>query len=130
MKIIWKTIQKFINPSNHALGKLWHPAIARQRKLTNRDIYEEMAVVSGLSVGDAGSNIETYWQVIIKRLMAGDRVPMGDYGTIALNLKTTGEPLEKDVTENNIIANKPIFTPSEMLLDILKRAKYEKQEKP
>ena len=72
------------------------------------------------------SNLESFLEIIPERLAEGNRVKLGEFGTFRVNLKSTGNDLEEDVSTENIIGNKIVFNPGKMVEDTLKTIEYKK----
>ena len=107
-------------------AKKYYASAVPSNLFTLRKLANQISKRTTLSTADVIATLESFLEIIPEHLAEGDRVKLGEFGTFRVNLKSTGNDLEEDVSTENIIGNKIIFNPGKMVKDTLKTIEYKK----
>ena len=110
------------NPSDKSAPILWYAVLKSVGMTKEKQVAKELADETTLNPKEAEMSVHQLQKVVVKNLLAGNTVQLGELGSFRLTAKSKGSATEDEVTANNVIDLNVRFTPSESLKDALKKA--------
>lgn len=121
----YKLIQK-ANPQNRS-EKKWYANAVNTGQVGQKQIAQNIANKSSLTIGDIGNTIQNLLEELPKELAEGKSVVLEGLGTFRLSLSSEGATSEKEFNASMIKTPKIIFTPSREIKKILETIKFERE---
>jgi predicted histone-like DNA-binding protein len=126
MPLKYRLIQR-VNPRNPEAPRFFYAKAVTKGEVKLRQLAQEIADISTVSVVDIMGVIESFIQLIPKHLTQGDIVRLGDFGTFAIGILSEGAEQEKDFNANMITNVKIYFRPGSELKRALTLTEFEKE---
>ncbi len=96
-------------------------------KETLEDLTELIELSSTVSGADIRAVLYSMVKVMQKSLSNGKIVELGELGSLRVNISSSGEDKEEDVTQASIKSAKVVFRPGNDIQNLLKTLKFEKK---
>lgn len=120
------TIRERANPRDTDAPKQFYP-VARSSGSTNlKRISSRIASISTVNKADVLAVLDLLVQVMSEEVAEGRIIKLGEFGSFAVTLNTSGSPQAELVTTGNIKNANLRFRPGEDLSKMLLTLKYEK----
>lgn len=123
MTLFFNKVQRF-NPSNPTAPKLWYPLIKSIGKMTEKQVAKEISEETTLNPKEAEMAIYQFQKVLVKALLDGKTVKLGELGTFQVTISCKGVESEAEVSSANIKKINLRFTPSIELKQSLEKAHF------
>jgi predicted histone-like DNA-binding protein len=82
--------------------------------------------MSTVSSVDTAAVLEAFLSVVPDKLVEGNIVELGDFGTFRVSVSSEGEDKAEDVTARNITDVRVLFTPGKRFTQVLNTAEFQK----
>ncbi len=101
MSIFFNKVER-VNPLKRDEVKKWYPSLKTVTQVQQREVAKEIADETTLNPKEAEMALEQLQKVLIRNLLAGNSVQMGDWGSFSLSC--SGSPAESrdELTAANI----------------------------
>jgi predicted histone-like DNA-binding protein len=123
MPLFYKKVQRG-NPSKPALPKLWYPILKSIGLVKEKDVAKLLADETTLNPKEAEMTLYQLLKVIVRLLLEGHTVQLGELGSFRLTVHSESSTTEAEVNANKIKNVKLHFTASEDLRNQLKHATF------
>jgi predicted histone-like DNA-binding protein len=127
MSLKYRLIYK-INPQNPTQPGQFFPHPVTRSELTLRQLAEEIAQISTVSIVDTIAVIESFIQLIPKHVTQGDIIRLGDFGSFAIGIRSSGAQQEEQFRTDMIKGLKIYFRPGKELKRALTLTEFEKEQ--
>lgn len=117
------------NPARPGSGKRFYPSIQSTRRVTLRDLVEEVSERSSLTSADMMAAFESLLLIIPHELTKGNIVELGDFGNFWLRSTSEGVETARQVSGDQITSLIPRFNASKRFKRVLRSVKFEKKTK-
>lgn len=122
MSIVFNRVER-ANPQDRTKTK-WYPTVKTVRKISERDVAKEIADETTLNPKEAEMSLEQLEKVLIKNLLAGNSVQIGEWGSFHLTCNSEGSDTKEGVSANSIKGLNIRFVAGKSLRDALARATF------
>ena len=126
MSIKFKTLERGEPGVVGGGTKKWYATTVNDQRSNLKELTIDIERISTVNRADILAVLSSLVQLIPEKLANSTIVELGDLGTFRTNIKSTGVLKEEDVSSNNIIGNKVIFSPGQDIKDALKTVTYQK----
>jgi predicted histone-like DNA-binding protein len=123
MALFYKKVQRG-NPSNPAASKLWYPVLKSVGLVKEKKVAQLLADETTLNPKEAEMSIFQLFKVIIRLLLDGHTVQLGELGSFRLVARSEGSETEAEVNANKIKNVHVNFVASDALREELKKATF------
>ncbi|MDR1339538.1 MAG: HU family DNA-binding protein [Prevotellaceae bacterium] len=103
------------NPSNPAVPKRWYPTLKSIGLVKEKEVAKLLADETTLNPKEAEMTLYQLLKVIVRLLLDGHTVQLGELGSFRLTARGEGSDTEAEVNANKIKSVHLHFTPSEEL---------------
>lgn len=110
------------NPSDRTAPQLWYPVLKSLGLVKEKEVAKQLADETTLNPKEAEMAIYQLFKVIIRLLLAGHTVQLGDLGTIRLTASSEGSATEEEANATKIKQLNARFIASEDFKTELKKA--------
>ena len=83
--------------------------------------------MSTVSSVDTAAVLEAFLNVVPDKLVEGNIVELGDFGTFRVSVSSDGEAIAGDVTARNITDVRVLFTPGKRFKQVLNTVEFQKE---
>jgi len=104
----------------------WYAARIHTGLISQKDISEDIVMLSSLSRGDVSNVVDSLLDTIPKYLLLGKSINLSGLGTFRLSFSSVGAESPQEFKTNMISRVRVIFRPSAELLTKVKQAKFER----
>jgi predicted histone-like DNA-binding protein len=123
MALFFKKIQRG-NPSNPAAPKLWYPILKSLGLVKEKEVAKLLADETTLNPKEAEMTLFQLLKVIVRLLLEGHTVQLGELGSFRLTARGEGSETEAEVNANKIKSVHIHFTASDALREQIKNAAF------
>ena len=123
MAILVKPIQR-VNPSDLEQPKKWYVTQVTATQVDESQIALDMADGTTLDPSEAMMALRQLRKVLLRRLLSGESVRMGNWGSFSVTLTSTGVEDKKKLTANLIKSVNLNFQPDKTFKEELNRATF------
>jgi predicted histone-like DNA-binding protein len=123
MALFYKKVQRG-NPLNPAAPKLWYPILKSLGLIKEKEVAKLVADETTLNPKEAEMTIFQLFKVIIRLLLDGHTVQLGELGTFRLTAHCEGSETEVEANASKIKNVKINFTASNSLREQLNNATF------
>ena len=123
MAVFYKKLERG-NPLNKTAPKKWYAVLRRARKVTEKEVAIALADETTLNRKEAEMVLAQFQKILIRHLLEGNSVQLGDWGTFRLTCNSEGFDSKNKVTANGIKNVKIRFTAGGELRDALKKSEF------
>ncbi|AFL96502.1 HU family DNA-binding protein [Ornithobacterium rhinotracheale] len=118
MPVFYNKIQKK-NPSKPSEPAKWYLALRSVGMLKEKEVAVQISEETTLNPKEAEMALAQFEKVLIRALLNGQTVQLGDWGSFHLTLNSEGAAKEEDATPNKVKRVNIRFTPGQTLKDAL-----------
>lgn len=101
MALIYNRVQRK-NPQDGNAQPKWYPVLKTTRMLREKEVAKLIADETTLNPKEAEMAMAQLQKIIIRTLLNGQSVQLGDWGSLHLTVNSDGSAAEKEVTANKI----------------------------
>lgn len=112
------------NPALPDEPKKWYPVIRSTGMKKERDVAKEIADETTLNPKEAEMAIYQLEKIMLRWLLEGKTVQLGELGSFRLTAKSSGVATEEDVTALQIKKLNLRFQPSKQLKEAIAKAQF------
>lgn len=123
MSILYSKIQK-INPRDLQAERKWYIATNRVEQKTEKEIAEALSKNTTLSRGEASLVLDELQSVILRSLLDGYSVQMGDWGSFMVSVSSEGADTKEECTVDKIKAVNIRFRPGKEMKEAIAKATF------
>ena len=123
MSILYTKIQR-VNPRDPEGSRKWYIAPKRVKQKTEKEIAESLTNNTTLNRGEALMAVNELQPAIIKELLDGYTVQLGDWGSFQLTFSCTGADTEEECTVDLVTAVNIRFRAGKLMKQALKDATF------
>ncbi|MFU2093181.1 HU family DNA-binding protein [Ornithobacterium rhinotracheale] len=123
----YKLVQKG-KPGDSSAPKKWYANPVKSGVVNQKSLSKEIAGRSSLTSGDVSNVMQNLMELLPTKLMEGNSVQLGDFGTFRISFSSEGVENEKSFTVDKIKGLKIIFTPSTDFKKELSVMKFEQEK--
>ena len=113
MSILYSAVQR-ANPSKRD-EVLWYPVLKRISKLSEREVALQISEETTLNPKEAEISIYQLEKILVRSLLNGQTVSLGEIGTFSLTVKATGSATAEEVSARSVNKIMLRFRPSDNL---------------
>jgi predicted histone-like DNA-binding protein len=128
MALFYKKVQKG-NPSNPSAPKLWYPVLKSIGLTKEKQVAQQLSEETTLNPKEAEMAFYQLLKVIVRLLLDGHTVQLGELGSFRLTSRSEGSATEEEVNPNKIKGVRIHFTASKELRDHLGKATFKDASK-
>ena len=123
MSLLFNPAQR-VNPAAPEEPKKWYPVIRSTGMKKERDVAKEIADETTLNPKEAEMAIYQLEKIMLRWLLEGKTVQLGELGTFRITAKCTGVDSEEEVTATQIKKLNLRFQPSVRLKESIAKAHF------
>ncbi|MDR2773359.1 MAG: HU family DNA-binding protein [Tannerella sp.] len=123
MPIVFNKVER-ANPQDRTLPKKWYPTLKTINQLGEKEVAKEMADETTLNRKEAEMSIDRLGIVLLRNLLGGNSVQLGDWGSFHLTCNGEGSETKEGVTAHSIKSMNIRFTPGKALKEALNGASF------
>lgn len=110
------------NPSSPSDPAKWYPVLRSVGMLKEKDVAKQIADETTLNPKEAEMALAQFEKILLRSLLNGQSVQLGDWGSFHLTVRAEGSDTEEEVTPNKIKKLHLRFTPSKSIKEALAQA--------
>ncbi|MEY8612760.1 HU family DNA-binding protein [Parabacteroides segnis] len=123
MGILVKAIQR-INPRNKNAAKKWFAVQNSAGLVSETKVAELIADETTLNPAEALMSIRQLYKILLRLLLSGNSVKLGNWGTFSITLNCKGVEKREDLKATDIIRVNVNFQPGEDMKTALQKAEF------
>ena len=123
MAILVKPVQR-ANPNDQEAPKKWYVTQVTTAQVDETQVAMDLADETTLNPSEAMMAIRQLRKILLRRLLGGESVKLGNWGSFSVTLSSTGAETRDAVTARNIRAVNLNFQPDEAFKNDLQKATY------
>jgi predicted histone-like DNA-binding protein len=123
MALFYKKVQRG-NPANPSAPKLWYPILKSLGLVKEKEVAKLLADETTLNPKEAEMTIFQLLKVVVKLLLDGHTVQLGELGSFRLTIHSEGSETEEEVSANKIRNVQIRFTPSSEVREQIQKATF------
>ena len=123
MSILFKRLER-LNPGNPLAPPKWFANLKSIGKISEKEVAKQLADETTLNPKEAEMAISQFEKVLIRLLLDGHTVSLGDWGSFRVTCNSSASDTKKEVTAANIKNLNIRFTPGTDLKNALKKAHF------
>ncbi len=123
MAILVKPVQR-INPLDKEAPKKWYVTQVTTAQADETEVAMELADETTLNPSEAMMAIRQLRKILLRRLLGGESVKLGNWGSFSVTLSSLGVPTKEEVNAKNIKSVNLNFQPDEAFKTDLQRATF------
>ena len=128
MSLKYRLIQR-VDPRNPQAPRAFYAKAVTKDEVSFRELAEQIAQISTVSTVDSIAVIEAFIQLVPKHLTNGEIVRLGEFGSFAIGIISSGAQNEDDFTADMIKGVKCYFRPGKELKKALDNTRFEKEKR-
>ena len=121
MAILVKPVQR-INPLDKEAPKKWYVTQVTTAQADETEVAMELADETTLNPSEAMMAIRQLRKILLRRLLGGESVKLGNWGSFSVTLSSLGVPTKEEVNAKNIKSVNLNFQPDEAFKTDLQKA--------
>ena len=123
MAILVKPVQR-INPLDKEAPKKWYVTQVTTAQADETEVAMELADETTLNPSEAMMAIRQLRKILLRRLLGGESVKLGNWGSFSVTLSSLGVPTKEEVNAKNIKSVNLNFQPDEAFKTDLQKATF------
>ena len=123
MAILIKPIQK-VNPKDPEVAPKWYITQVTTNQADETEVAMDIADETTLNPSEAKMALRQLRKVLLRRLLGGESVAFGGWGSFSISISSTGVDNKEDVTARNIKSVNLLFQPDAEFKADLNKAKF------
>ena len=116
------------NPGNLDAPKKWYASPVKIGTVTQKTLAKEISNRSSLTSGDVANVIQNLLELLPARLIEGNSIQLGDFGTFRVSFSSDGVDAKDEFTTDKIKGLKILFTPGTDFKKELSSIKFEQDK--
>lgn len=116
------------NPGDTTAPKKWYASPVKTGTVTQKTLAKEIASRSSLTSGDVANVIQNLLDLLPARLIEGNSIHLGDFGTFRVSFSSEGAETPQDFTTDKMRGLKILFTPGSDFKRDLSSIKFEQEK--
>ena len=125
MSLDFKTQQK-VNPRDLSAPKKYYALAMNKRMVDFEELAEFISDQSTLSEADIYGVLNAVERTIVREMLKGRAIRLGDLGSLSMTLKSVGKETSEEVTSASIKGARTIFRPGKRLRKMLRNLEFTK----
>ncbi|MDR2358923.1 MAG: HU family DNA-binding protein, partial [Prevotellaceae bacterium] len=121
MALLYNKVERG-NPLDKTAPKKWYAVLKSLGQITERDVAIMVADETTLNRKEAELALDQMEKVLIRLLLDGHSVQLGDWGSFHLTCNSSPSDTKEEVTASNITNLNIRFTPGKELKEAIKKA--------
>ncbi|MDR2928677.1 MAG: HU family DNA-binding protein [Cytophagaceae bacterium] len=122
MSIVFNKVER-ANPQDRTKKK-WYPVLRTVRKVSEKEVAREIADETTLNNKEAEMGLYQLEKVLIRNLLSGNSVQIGEWGSFHLTCNGEGGDTKEDVSASSIKGLNIRFVAGKSLRDALSNATF------
>lgn len=123
MAILVKPIQRR-NPLDDEAPKKWYVTQVTAAQVDETQVAMDLADETTLNPSEAMMAIRQLRKILLRRLLGGESVKLGNWGSFSVTLTSTGSDTRKELNAHNIKSVNLNFQPDEAFKNELQKATF------
>jgi predicted histone-like DNA-binding protein len=123
MPIVFNKVER-ANPQDRNSPKKWYPTLKTINQVGEKGVAREMVEETTLNRKEAEMSIDRLGTVLVRNLLAGNSVQLGEWGSFHLTCNGEGSDTKEGVTAGSIKNLNIRFSPGKALKEALAGASY------
>lgn len=123
MAILIKPVQK-VNPSNTKEAMKWYVSQVTTAQVDETQVAMDLSDETTLNPSEAMMAIRQLRKIVLRRLLSGESVKLGNWGSFSVTISSTGSEKKEDVSAKNIKSVNLNFQPDEAFKTDLNKASF------
>ena len=123
MAILVKPVQR-VNPSDEDAPKKWYVTQVTTAQVDETQVAMDLADETTLNPSEAMMAIRQLRKILLRRLLGGESVKLGNWDSFSVTLSSTGAETKEEVTARNIKSVNLNFQPDEAFKTDLQKATF------
>lgn len=123
MAILVKPVKRH-NPTAPEAPQKWHVTQVTTAQVDETQVAMDLAEETTLPPSEAMMAIRQLRKVLLRRLLGGESVKQGNWGSFSVTISSTGADTKEDVTARNIKNVNLNFQPDEAFKNDLQKATF------
>lgn len=123
MAILVKPVKRH-NPTAPEAPQKWHVTQVTTAQVDETQVAMDLAEETTLNPSEAMMAIRQLRKVLLRRLLGGESVKQGNWGSFSVTISSTGADTKEDVTARNIKNVNLNFQPDEAFKNDLQKATF------
>ena len=123
MAILIKPIQK-VNPKDPEAAPKWYITQVTTNQADETEVAMDIADETTLNPSEAKMALRQLRKVLLRRLLGGESVSFGGWGSFSISISSTGMDNKEEVTARNIKSVNLLFQPDAEFKADLNKAKF------
>jgi predicted histone-like DNA-binding protein len=121
MAIFYNKVER-VNPADPAAPKKWYPALKSLGLVREKEVGKQIAEETTLNPKEGEIALAQLQKVLIRNLLEGRTVQLGDWGSFYLTLSSTGADTKEEVSAANVTKINVRFRPGKELTEAIGKA--------
>ena len=101
MALIYNKVQRR-NPQDENAPAKWYPVLRTTRMLKEKEVAKQIADETTLNPKEAEMALSQFQKIMIRTLLNGQSVQLGDWGSFVLTLNSEGSDTEAEVSPTKV----------------------------
>lgn len=123
MAILVKPVQR-VNPAKPAEPKKWYVTQVTTAQVDETQVAMDIADETTLNASEAMMALRQLRKILLRRLLSGESVKLGDWGSFSVTLSSSSSDTKEEVTARNIKSVNLNFQPDEAFKTDLQKATF------
>lgn len=123
MTLLYNKIQRG-NPAKPAEPKKWYISVKSLGQVGEKEVAKQIADETTLNPKEAEMAIAQFEKILLRLLLNGHTVQLGDWGSFHLTISSEGVENEKDATPVNVTGVNIRFQPGKELKNAVNAASF------
>lgn len=123
MAILVKPVQR-VNPNDAEAPKKWYVTQVTTAQVDETQVAMDLADETTLNPSEGMMAIRQFRKILLRHLLAGESVKLGNWGSFSITLSSTGVDTKEEVNARNIKAVNINFQPDEAFKADLQKATF------
>lgn len=123
MALIYNKVQRK-NPLNPDEPAKWYPVLKTTRMKREKEVAKEIADETTLNPKEAEMALSQLQKIMIRTLLSGQSIQLGDWGSFYLSLNTEGSATEAEATASKVKKINIRFTAGMELKEAIAKAQF------
>jgi len=127
MAIFYNKVERG-NPSDPEAPKKWYPVLKTLGMVREKEVGKQIADETTLNPKEGEIALIQFQKILIRNLLEGRSVQLGDWGSFYLTLNSTGSDTKEEVSAANVTKINVRFKPGKELTEALAKAQLRQVE--
>ena len=123
MPVFYNKVRR-INPFDPQAVEKWYAVLKSMGQISEKEVAKQIADETTLNPKEAEMAISQFLKILIRLLLEGYTVQLGDWGSFRLTCNSEGVENKEDVKAENIKNVNVRFTPGKYLKESIQKASF------